>query len=64
MQLNSKIIFHILGLLLVCNGGFMLFAVLVSAIYSDGATFGIGLDGFVFLFLACCRIFFQMLFLI
>ncbi len=43
MQLNSKIIFHILGLLLLFNGGFMLFAVLVSAIYSDGATFGIGL---------------------
>ena len=41
MRLNSSIIFHILGLLLLCNGVFMLFAVLTSAIYGDGATFGI-----------------------
>ncbi len=36
MKLNYKIIFHFLGLLLLFNGGFMLLASLVSAIYKDG----------------------------
>jgi len=38
MTLNSRIIFHLMGLLLVCNGGFMLLAALVSGIYNDGVT--------------------------
>ena len=41
MQLNFKIISHIMGLLLLCNGGFMLFAALVSAYYNDGVTLDI-----------------------
>ncbi|GHA27374.1 potassium transporter [Salinimicrobium marinum] len=37
-RLNYKIIFHIMGLLLLCNGGFMLTAALVSWYYEDGVT--------------------------
>ena len=37
-RLNYKIIFHIMGLLLLCNGGFMLTAALVSWYYNDGVT--------------------------
>ncbi|TLF42652.1 TrkH family potassium uptake protein [Maribacter aurantiacus] len=43
MRLNSRIIFHLMGLLLLCNGGFMLLAALVSGIYDDGATLSITL---------------------
>ncbi|MFD0799246.1 TrkH family potassium uptake protein [Maribacter chungangensis] len=43
MRLNSRIIFHIMGLLLLCNGGFMLIAAVVSAIYKDGAALSISL---------------------
>ncbi|WP_209405867.1 TrkH family potassium uptake protein [Pseudozobellia sp. WGM2] len=50
MRLNSKIIFHIMGLLLLCNGGFMLLAALVSGIYSDGATLGIALAAITSMF--------------
>jgi trk system potassium uptake protein TrkH len=38
MKLNFKIIFHFLGLLILCNGGFMLLATLVSALTKDGVT--------------------------
>lgn len=41
MKLNSRIIFHIMGLLLLCNGGFMLIAAVFSLIYKDGATLDI-----------------------
>ncbi|MFT7386171.1 MAG: trk system potassium uptake protein TrkH, partial [Nonlabens sp.] len=34
-KLNYKIIVFIMGLLLVFNGGFMLFSALVSAIYAE-----------------------------
>jgi len=37
-KLNYKIIFHIMGVLLLINGGFMLIAALVSLIYQDGIT--------------------------
>ena len=37
-KLNFKIITHIMGLLLLCNGGFMLIATIVSFIYKDGVT--------------------------
>lgn len=41
MGLNTKIIVHLMGLLLLCNGVFMLLAALVSGIYDDGATINI-----------------------
>ena len=44
-HLNAKIILHIMGLLLACNGGFMLLAALVSGIYNDGVTLHITLAG-------------------
>lgn len=37
-RLNFKIITHIMGLLLLCNGGFMLLATIISFIYKDGVT--------------------------
>lgn len=37
-RLNLKIILYIMGLLLLCNGGFMLLAVMVSWYYGDGVT--------------------------
>ncbi len=43
MRLNSRIIFHIMGLLLLFNGGFMLLAAVLSAVYKDGATLSISL---------------------
>ncbi len=39
MKLNYKIIFHLFGLLLLFNGGFMLLSSFVSLIYRDGVTF-------------------------
>ena len=45
MKLNYKIIFHFLGLLLLFNGGFMLVAAVISAIYTDGVTLNILLSG-------------------
>jgi trk system potassium uptake protein TrkH len=47
MGLNSKIIFHLMGLLLVCNGGFMLLAALISGIYQDGVTVEISLSAII-----------------
>lgn len=47
MTLNSKIIIHIMGLLLLCNGVFMLMSALVSGIYNDGATIDITLAAIV-----------------
>ncbi|MCB0457329.1 MAG: TrkH family potassium uptake protein [Flavobacteriaceae bacterium] len=38
-KINFRIIFHLMGLLLVVNGGFMLVASLVSFIYQDGVVF-------------------------
>ncbi|WP_327018622.1 TrkH family potassium uptake protein [Croceibacter atlanticus] len=37
-SLNFKIILYIMGLLLLCNGGFMLLSVIVSWYYNDGVT--------------------------
>jgi trk system potassium uptake protein TrkH len=45
MKLNFKIIFHFLGLLLLCNGSFMLLASLISFIYKDGVTSKLVLSG-------------------
>jgi trk system potassium uptake protein TrkH len=44
-KLNTKIIFHIMGLVLLFNGGFMLIAALVSFLYKDGVTLDILLAG-------------------
>lgn len=45
MKLNYKIIIHFLGLLLLCNGGFMLISSFVSVIYEDGVTLQLFLSG-------------------
>lgn len=47
MWLNFRIIFHIMGLLLLCNGGFMLLAAFISGIYKDGATLDISMAAIV-----------------
>ncbi|PCJ97346.1 MAG: potassium transporter [Flavobacteriaceae bacterium] len=47
MRLNSKIIVHLMGLLLLCNGFFMLIAAGVSGAYKDGATLDITLAAIV-----------------
>jgi trk system potassium uptake protein TrkH len=45
MKLNFKIIFHFLGLLILCNGSFMLLSSIISYIYEDGVTFKLVLSG-------------------
>lgn len=47
MRLNYRIIFHLMGLLLLCNGGFMIIAAVFSGIYDDGATLDITLAAIV-----------------
>ena len=47
MKLNYKIIFHFFGLLLLCNGGFMLLSSLVSVIYKDGITLNLISSGLI-----------------
>ncbi|WP_222983500.1 TrkH family potassium uptake protein [Flagellimonas meishanensis] len=47
MKLNARIIVHIMGLLLLCNGSFMLLAAFASGIYQDGATLDIALAAIV-----------------
>ncbi|MBS9464249.1 TrkH family potassium uptake protein [Flagellimonas sp. 389] len=47
MRLNTRIIVHIMGLLMLCNGSFMLLAAFVSGIYKDGATLDITLAAVV-----------------
>ncbi|MDC6349944.1 potassium transporter TrkG [Zeaxanthinibacter sp. PT1] len=47
MHLNLRIIIHLMGLLLLCNGSFMLLAALVSGIYEDGVTLDITLAAIV-----------------
>ncbi|RDK84182.1 TrkH family potassium uptake protein [Marinirhabdus gelatinilytica] len=44
-SLNYKIIFHLLGLLLLVNGGFMLLAALISLLYKDGVVLQMVLAG-------------------
>ena len=50
MTLNTRIIVHLMGLLLLFNGGFMLLAALVSLIYQDGVTYNIALAAITTLF--------------
>ena len=46
-KLNFKIIFHLMGLLLTVNGGFILLAAIVSFLYKDGVTEEMTLAGIV-----------------
>jgi trk system potassium uptake protein TrkH len=58
MGLNSKIIIHLMGLLLLFNGGFMAVAALVSGLYADGATLGISLAAVTTLFVGTIAMYF------
>ncbi len=58
MHLNFKIISHLMGLLLLCNGGFMLLAALVSGIYQDGVTQEITLSAILTLLIGILAMFF------
>ena len=58
MALNYKIIFHLMGLLLLCNGFFMLLSALVSGIYQDGATLDITLAAIVTMLLGVLAMFY------
>lgn len=56
--LNYRIIIHLMGLLLLFNGGFMLIAALVSRIYDDGATLDITLAAIITLLLGILAMFY------
>jgi len=56
--LNYRIIIHLMGLLLLFNGGFMLIAALVSGIYNDGATLDITLAAIITLLLGILAMFY------
>ncbi|WP_121069014.1 TrkH family potassium uptake protein [Maribacter vaceletii] len=58
MKLNSKIIFHLMGLLLLFNGLFMLVAAVVSGVYKDGATLGITLASITSMFIGTFLMFY------
>ena len=58
MGLNLRITAHIMGLLLLCNGGFMLLAALVSGIYQDGATLDIAMAAIVTLLVGMMAMFY------
>lgn len=57
-RLNLQIILHIMGLLLLCNGGFMLTAALVSWYYDDGVTMQISTAALVTLFVGVLLMYF------
>ena len=48
-SLNYKIVVFLMGVLLLFNGGLMLFSALTSYIYSDGVTFELTLSAFIVL---------------
>ncbi|MGB5275158.1 MAG: potassium transporter TrkG [Flavobacteriaceae bacterium] len=58
MYLNSKIIIHLMGLLLLCNGVFMLLAAMVSGITDDGATLEITLASITTMFTGVSAMYF------
>ena len=58
MKLNYKIIIHLMGLLLLCNGFFMLMAALLSAIYKDGVTMEISLAAIITMIVGVVSMFF------
>jgi len=57
-KLNYKIILHIMGLLLLCNGGFMMLATLVSWFYDDGVTVQIAAASITTMFIGVLLMFF------
>lgn len=56
-RLNYKIISHIMGLLLLCNGGFMLIATGISFIYKDGVTLEIMMASLATMFIGIILMF-------
>jgi trk system potassium uptake protein len=58
MRLNGKIIMHLMGLLLLCNGAFMLVAALVSGLYKDGVTIEITMAAIVTMLVGLVAMFF------
>ncbi|WP_072764532.1 TrkH family potassium uptake protein [Arenibacter nanhaiticus] len=58
MRLNLKIIFHLMGLLLLCNGFFMIIAAIVSGIYDDGVTLDISLAGIITMLIGTVSMFY------
>lgn len=56
-KLNIKIILYIMGLLLICNGGFMLLSVLVSWYYKDGVTIQLFSSALIILFVGTLLMF-------
>lgn len=50
-RLNYAIILHVMGLLLLCNGGFMLLAVMLSWYYQDGVTIEISTAALITIFI-------------
>ncbi len=58
MWLNFRIILHIMGLLLLCNGSFMLLAGGVSGFYKDGATLDILLAAIVTMLIGVMAMFY------
>lgn len=57
-KLNYKVILHIMGLLLLCNGGFMLTAVFVSWYYNDGVALQISSAALITSFIGTILMFF------
>jgi len=57
-RLNYQIIFHIMGLLLLCNGGFMLFSALVSWYYEEAVLMQISSAALITLFVGVGLMFF------
>lgn len=56
-KLSFKVILHVMGLLLICNGGFMLLSVLISFIYKDGVTLGMSAAALVTLLIGTLLMF-------
>jgi len=57
-KLNYKIIIHIMGVLLLINGGFMLLAMLISLIYKDGVTVQIAVAAMLTMIIGVAFMFF------
>ncbi|WP_073321532.1 TrkH family potassium uptake protein [Aquimarina spongiae] len=56
-RLNYKIISHIMGLLLLCNGSFMLLATMISFVYKDGVTLEIMMAALATMFVGIAMMF-------
>jgi len=58
MRFNRKIVIHLLGVLMLFNGFFMLIAALVSAYYSDGVTLELSFSAIITMLLGLVAMFF------